>query len=60
MRMRSYFLINDFLLTLIEKTADISQCHQWFPLKMASEELMPQFHTDGVSLTQIWVVILIG
>ena len=35
-------------------TANILQCHHWFPRKMTSENRVQKFHTVS---TQIWVVL---
>ena len=43
----------------METTADIL-LHHWFSREMTSEETSTEFHTDNMSLTQIWVVLLIG
>ena len=35
---------------MLEKTADIWQCHHWFPCQMMSEKWAQKFHTDDASL----------
>ena len=44
----------------MKTTADILLRHHWFSREMTSEETSTEIHTDDVSLTQIWVVLLIG
>ena len=50
-----------YQITQPEKTADILQCHYWFPLEMMSKEQMQKFYTDNAaSLNHIWVVLIVG
>ena len=44
----------------METTADILRRHHWFSRDIKPKKRGQKFHTDDVSLTQIWVVLLIG
>ena len=49
-RQGSSGFVPKILLSLQEKTADISRRHHWFPREMTSEKRAQKFHTDDATL----------